>query len=85
MTERKLATTTSRATAELRTAVRRARNSAGLSQEEAALDMGVSHDSVSRWENGDARPDFAKLLDAPKMGPAFSAELERLLAARRAA
>lgn len=85
MSQVKLASSTPRATAELRTAVRRARNSAGLSQEEAALDVGVSPDSISRWENGAAKPDFAKLLDAPIMGPAFSVELDRMLAARRAA
>jgi hypothetical protein len=41
-------------------------------------------DTIQRWESGSVRPDVAKLLDAPKLGPFFSAELEQMLAARRA-
>lgn len=69
----------------LRLCVRAARRTAGMSIMRCALDLGVSHDTVMRWESGDARPDVAKLLDAPKMGPAFASELAKLAAARRAA
>jgi transcriptional regulator with XRE-family HTH domain len=80
----RLASTTRRASADLRQCVLRARSAADITQESAALDLGVSVDTIQRWESGSVRPDVAKLLDAPKLGPFFSAELEQMLAARRA-
>lgn len=73
------------ASEQLRLAVCAAREAAGLSLLRCALDVRVSHDTIMAWEHGDSRPDVAKLLEAPKMGPAFSAALEQMLAARRAA
>jgi DNA-binding XRE family transcriptional regulator len=81
----KLASTVAGASAELRHCVRRARRATGLNRDAAARDVGVSSDSIKRWEGGKTKPDFAKLFDAPVMGPAFRAELERLLASRRRA
>ena len=40
----------------------RERKARGLSQEELAALVGVSHQAVSKWENGDAMPDLTKLL-----------------------
>ena len=40
----------------------RERKVRGLSQEELAAVVGVSRQAVSKWENGDAMPDLAKLL-----------------------
>lgn len=36
------------------------RNSLGLSQEEVAEKIGVSRQSVAKWENGDSLPDILK-------------------------
>lgn len=69
----------------LRLAVRSARKATGLSLLRCAIDVRCSTDTIIAWEHGASRPDVGKLLDAPVMGPAFSAELERLLAGRKAA
>lgn len=37
------------------------RREKGLSQEALAAEMGVSRQAVSKWENGDAKPDLTKL------------------------
>jgi DNA-binding transcriptional regulator YiaG len=81
----KLATLPTSATELLRLAVRSARKATGLSLLHCSIDVKVSTDTIMSWEAGRTRPDVAKLLDAPKMGPAFRAELERALAERRAA
>jgi len=47
---------------ELREQLLRARKARGLSQEELALQVGVSRQAVSKWETGDALPDLPKLL-----------------------
>lgn len=78
--EAKLFTLRCDATAGLRHCVRRARLAAGLSREAAALDVGVSDDSILRWEQGTAEPKCSLLLDAPLMGPFFRAEMQRFLA-----
>ncbi|MBE7091308.1 MAG: helix-turn-helix domain-containing protein [Clostridiales bacterium] len=39
-----------------------ARKNAGLSQEEAAALLGVSRQTLSKWENGDGLPDSEKLV-----------------------
>lgn len=81
----RLASTARRTTARLRHCVRRARAAVGLTREACARDVGVSDDTVLRWESGRSKPDIDALLDAPLMGPAFAEELRQLLAARRAA
>jgi hypothetical protein len=73
------------ATEQLRLAVCSAREATGLSLLRAALDVKCSPDTILAWEHGDSRPDVAKLLDAPKMGPAFAAELGRVISLRLAA
>lgn len=73
------------ASAQLALAVRSARVMAGLSQLRASLDVGCDLATLKAWERGERRPDVAKLLEAPKVGPAFAAELSKLVEARRAA
>jgi len=69
----------------LRGCVRRARIAASLTQEGAALDVGVHVGTLQRWERGESALDVQKLLDAPKMGPFFCREWDRVFGARRAA
>lgn len=38
------------------------RKEKGLSQDQLALELGVSRQSVSKWELGDSMPDIAKIL-----------------------
>ena len=46
----------------------------GLSQEALAEQLGVSRQAVSRWEQGAALPDAAKLLPCARL---FSVDAER--------
>ena len=48
----------------------------GLSQEALAEQLGVSRQAVSRWEQGAALPDAAKLLPCARL---FSVDVEWLL------
>lgn len=48
----------------------------GLSQEEFAYEMGVSRQSVFKWESGDNTPDLEKI---KKMSKFFNVSLDRLL------
>ena len=47
----------------------------GLSQEALAEQLGVSRQAVSRWEQGTALPDAAKLLPCARL---FSVDVEWL-------
>ena len=38
------------------------RKQAGLSQEELGLELGVSRQTVSKWEAGQSYPDFQRLV-----------------------
>jgi transcriptional regulator with XRE-family HTH domain len=85
MTEAKVLSLRPPASEQLALAVRAARKAAGLSLLKASIDVKVDLRSIKSWERGEARPDVAKLLDAPRLGPAFAAELAKLAEARRAA
>lgn len=39
------------------------RKSVGLTQDEAAGALGVSHDTLSRWENGTTHPTAPQIVD----------------------
>lgn len=39
------------------------RKAAGLTQEEAAKSLNVSHDTLSRWENGLTQPTALQIVD----------------------
>ena len=52
------------------------RKERGIRQEEFAKSMGVSRQTVSKWETGDAYPDLDKLMDLSKM---FSCTIDSLL------
>jgi len=39
------------------------RKAAGLTQEEAATELGVSHDTISRWEAGTTQPTAPQIID----------------------
>jgi len=39
------------------------RKAVGLSQEEAAKALVVSHDTISRWENGVTQPTATQIID----------------------
>lgn len=39
------------------------RKQAGLTQDEAASALGVSHDTLSRWENGTTHPTAPQIVD----------------------
>lgn len=69
----------------LRGCVRKARIAASLTQEGAALDVGVHLDTLKRWERGEVEPKVGKLLDAPKMGRHFREQWDLVFGARRAA
>ena len=52
------------------------RKQAGLSQEKLAERMGVSRQTISRWETGEARPDLEKF---EQLCGAFSVSADALL------
>ena len=52
------------------------RRRAGLSQEALADRLGVSRQSVSKWETGESTPDIAKL---PALAAAFGVSVDWLL------
>jgi len=39
------------------------RKAVGLTQEEAAKELGVSHDTISRWESGVTQPTAPQIVD----------------------
>jgi DNA-binding XRE family transcriptional regulator len=39
------------------------RNAAAMTQDEAAEELGVSHDTISRWESGITQPNAPQILD----------------------
>ena len=43
--------------------LRQWRKSAELTQEEAANELGVSHDTISRWEAGITQPTASQIID----------------------
>ena len=51
------------------------RKAKGLSQEQLAEKVGVSRQAVSKWETGDAQPDFSKLI---AIADAFETDLDSL-------
>lgn len=68
------------ASAQLALCVRSARVMAGLSQLKASVDTKVDLRTWRGWERGLTKPDVAKLLEAPKVGVRFAAELQKLAA-----
>ena len=54
----------------------RLRSQAGLSQDALAERLGVSRQSVSKWENGVSTPDLDKLV---KLGEVFGVSLDQLV------
>ena len=54
-----------------------ARNAAGLTQESAAESLGVSRQTVSKWENGSADPSTTNLLALAKLYGVAAEELLR--------
>src|SRR4051812_21186975 len=63
--------------------VRRARIAAGLTQENAALDLGVDVRTLRRWESGTHLVDVEVLHDAPKMGPAWRVQHDLMFSPTR--
>lgn len=57
------------------------RKAAGLSQEELAEKLGVSHQAVSKWESGAALPELAKLGELSRI---FGVSVDELLNLERA-
>lgn len=56
--------------------IRNARNSAGLTQEQAAEALGVSRQTVSNWENEKSFPDIVSVI---RMSDLYSVSLDHLL------
>lgn len=52
------------------------RKQAGLSQEELGLELGVSRQTVSKWEAGQSYPDFHRLV---LLGDYFGLSLDELV------
>ena len=52
------------------------RQTKGLTQQQLAAALNVSHQAVSKWENGAALPDIQTLLDLTKL---FGITVEQLL------
>ena len=53
------------------------RKQSGLSQEELGLELGVSRQTVSKWENGSADPSTTNLLALAKLYGVAAEELLR--------
>jgi hypothetical protein len=49
------------------------------------VDVKIDLRTLKGWLRGETRPDVAKLLEAPRLGPAFALELAKVAEARRAA
>ncbi len=61
---------------EIGTIIKRARNEASLTQEQAAESLGVSRQTISNWENGKSYPDIISVI---KMSDVYSVSLDYLL------
>lgn len=55
--------------------IRQMRNSAGMTQEQLATSLGVSAQSVSKWENEISMPDITLL---PDIAEAFGVSIDEL-------
>ena len=64
---------------ELRDSLRLARNVKRMSQTEVAESIGVTQNTVSRWENGVSAPDARQLI---KMGELYGVSLDALCGLR---
>jgi DNA-binding XRE family transcriptional regulator len=70
--EQSIGTSATTTRALLAQCLKRARIAAGLTQEEAALDLGgLDPRTIRRWERGTHRLDQEVLHNGPKMGPAW--------------
>ena len=56
--------------------IKAARLNAGLTQEKAADELGVTRQTISNWENGRSYPDIVSVV---KMSDLYSVSLDRLL------
>ena len=56
-------------------AIKKLRTERAVSQEELAKHLGISHQMVSRWEEGDAMPDITML---PKLATFFGTSIDTL-------
>lgn len=56
--------------------IKKARNDALLTQEQAAEELGVSRQTISNWENGKSYPDIVSVI---KMSDLYSISLDHLL------
>lgn len=56
--------------------IKKARNEASLTQEQAAESLGVSRQTISNWENGKSYPDIISVI---KMSDLYSVSLDYLL------
>ena len=56
--------------------LKKLRKDNNLSQEELALELGVSRQSVSKWESGQTYPEMDKVLQLCKM---FNVNIDELL------
>ncbi len=61
---------------EIGTIIRKARNEAKLTQEQAAESLGVSRQTISNWENGKSYPDIISVIT---MSDLYSVSLDHLL------
>ena len=61
---------------EIGSIIKNARNEAGLSQEQAAENLGVSRQTISNWETGKTYPDIISVI---RMSDLYSVSLDRLL------
>lgn len=61
---------------EIGTIIKKARNDAMITQEQAAEALGVSRQTISHWENGKSYPDIVSVI---KMSDLYSVSLDYLL------
>lgn len=61
---------------EIGSKIRNARNEAGLTQEKAAEELGVTRQTISNWENNKSYPDIISVV---KMSDLYSISLDALL------
>lgn len=61
---------------EIGSKIRNARNEAGLTQEKAAEELGVTRQTISNWENNKSYPDIISVI---KMSDLYSISLDSLL------